>query len=96
MQFKLRKTRAAVYPSETELSSRLRLRRGRGDTSEDDEGLPRSPPCGSPAAATDSYLILEKTVNNKRHLNEDLRRQLSLSVRLAKFRSQSENLPSDI
>ncbi|XP_048517519.1 uncharacterized protein LOC109538146 isoform X2 [Dendroctonus ponderosae] len=50
---------------QTELSSRLRLRRGRGDTSEDDEGLPRSPPCGSPAAATDSYLILEKTVNNK-------------------------------
>ncbi|XP_060530246.1 uncharacterized protein LOC132704331 isoform X3 [Cylas formicarius] len=48
---------------QTELSSRLRLRRGRGDTSEDDEGLPRSPLCGSPAAATDSYLILEKTAN---------------------------------
>ncbi|KAL1505648.1 hypothetical protein ABEB36_005165 [Hypothenemus hampei] len=47
----------------TELSSRLRLRRGRGDTSEDDEGLPRSPPCGSPAAANDSFLNLEKTVN---------------------------------
>ncbi|XP_076252506.1 uncharacterized protein LOC143191377 isoform X15 [Rhynchophorus ferrugineus] len=48
---------------QTELSSRLQLRRGRGDTSEDDEGLPRSPPCGSPAAATDSFLILEKAVN---------------------------------
>ncbi|XP_066154495.1 muscle M-line assembly protein unc-89-like isoform X2 [Euwallacea fornicatus] len=51
---------------QTELSSKLRLRRaGRGDTSEDDEGLPRSPPCGSPAAATDSFLILEKTANHK-------------------------------
>ncbi|XP_050307761.1 uncharacterized protein LOC126744412 isoform X3 [Anthonomus grandis grandis] len=50
---------------QTELSSRLRLRRGRGDTSEDDEGLPRSPPCGSPAAVNDPFLILDKTVNNK-------------------------------
>lgn len=50
---------------QTELSSKLRLRRGRGDTSEDDEGLPRSPPCGSPAVPTDSFLILEKTVNHK-------------------------------
>lgn len=32
---------------QTELSERLRLRRGRGDTSEDDEGLPHSP-CNSP------------------------------------------------
>ena len=30
-------------PFQTELTERLRLRRGRGDTSEDDEGLPRSP-----------------------------------------------------
>ncbi|CAG9762967.1 unnamed protein product [Ceutorhynchus assimilis] len=50
---------------QTELSSRLRLRRGRGDTSEDDEGLPQSPPYGSPAAVTDSFLILEKTAHNK-------------------------------
>lgn len=50
---------------QTELSSKLRLRRGRGDTSEDDEGLPRSPPCGSPAVPPDSFLILEKTVNHK-------------------------------
>lgn len=93
---------------QTELSSRLRLRRGRGDTSEDDEGLPRSPPCGSPAAATDSYLILEKTVNNKvskllkwfvalqRHFYKGLRSQLSLSIIPAKFRSRSANLLSDI
>ncbi|XP_030767045.1 uncharacterized protein LOC115890830 isoform X2 [Sitophilus oryzae] len=48
---------------QTELNSRLQLRRGRGDTSEDDEGLPRSPLCGSPAAGTDAYLLLEKAVN---------------------------------
>lgn len=42
---------------QTELSERLRLRRGRGDTSEDDEGLPRSP-CNSPTT-TDG--LLEKS-----------------------------------
>ncbi|XP_022913284.1 glutamic acid-rich protein-like isoform X3 [Onthophagus taurus] len=40
---------------QTELIKRLRLRRGREDTSEDDEGLPRSP-CNSPTAT-------EKTAN---------------------------------
>uniref|UniRef100_A0A1Y1N0S0 DUF4592 domain-containing protein n=1 Tax=Photinus pyralis TaxID=7054 RepID=A0A1Y1N0S0_PHOPY len=46
---------------QTELSERLRLRRGRGDTSEDDEGLPRSPCCSSPTATEG---LLEKTVKN--------------------------------
>jgi hypothetical protein len=41
----------------TELSERLRLRRGRGDTSEDDEGLPHSP-CNSP---TTTDALLDKT-----------------------------------
>ncbi|KAJ8909573.1 hypothetical protein NQ315_002722 [Exocentrus adspersus] len=43
---------------QTELSERLRLRRGRGDTSEDDEGLPHSP-CNSPT--TSDGLLLDKT-----------------------------------
>ncbi|XP_063905277.1 microtubule-associated protein 1B isoform X3 [Zophobas morio] len=42
---------------QTELSERLRLRRGRGDTSEDDEGLPHSP-CNSP---TTTEALLDKT-----------------------------------
>nr|XP_023016819.1 uncharacterized protein LOC111506100 [Leptinotarsa decemlineata] len=42
----------------TELTERLRLRRGRGDTSEDDEGLPHSP-CNSPTAS--DGLLLDKT-----------------------------------
>ncbi|KAG5873678.1 hypothetical protein JTB14_017154 [Gonioctena quinquepunctata] len=43
---------------ESELSERLRLRRGgRGDTSEDDEGLPHSP-CNSPTASDG---LLDKT-----------------------------------
>ncbi|KAK9717466.1 protein of unknown function (DUF4592) [Popillia japonica] len=47
---------------ETELTERLRLRRGRGDTSEDDEGLPRSP-CNSPTV-TDKTAIKD---NPKSH-----------------------------
>ncbi|XP_044255566.1 uncharacterized protein LOC123005724 isoform X2 [Tribolium madens] len=43
----------------TELSERLRLRRGRGDTSEDDEGLPHSP-CNSP---TTTEALLDKTAS---------------------------------
>lgn len=42
---------------QTELTERLRLRRGRGDTSEDDEGLPHSP-CNSP---TTTEGLLDKT-----------------------------------
>uniref|UniRef100_A0A6P7FL35 Uncharacterized protein LOC114331514 isoform X3 n=1 Tax=Diabrotica virgifera virgifera TaxID=50390 RepID=A0A6P7FL35_DIAVI len=46
---------------QSELSERLRLRRGgRGDTSEDDEGLPHSP-CNSPTAS--DGLLVEKTAN---------------------------------
>lgn len=44
---------------QTELTERLRLRRGRGDTSEDDEGLPRSP-CNSPTTTDE---LLDKTAN---------------------------------
>ncbi|GJQ65610.1 hypothetical protein Trydic_g7705 [Trypoxylus dichotomus] len=47
---------------QTELTERLRLRRGRGDTSEDDEGLPRSP-CNSPTV-TDKTAIKD---NPKSH-----------------------------
>ncbi|XP_019868473.2 calponin homology domain-containing protein DDB_G0272472 isoform X3 [Aethina tumida] len=47
-------TMSSFYRIWTELCERLRLRRGRGDTSEDDEGLPRSP-CNSPTTA-DSHL----------------------------------------
>lgn len=43
---------------QTELTERLRLRRGRGDTSEDDEGLPHSP-CNSPTAS--DGLLVDKT-----------------------------------
>lgn len=43
---------------QNELSERLRLRRGRGDTSEDDEGLPHSP-CNSPT--TSDGLFIDKT-----------------------------------
>ncbi|XP_074037834.1 uncharacterized protein isoform X5 [Leptinotarsa decemlineata] len=43
---------------QTELTERLRLRRGRGDTSEDDEGLPHSP-CNSPTVS--DGLLLDKT-----------------------------------
>lgn len=52
---------------QTELSERLRLRRGRGDTSEDDEGLPRSP-CNSPTV-TEGFLDKTgiKVSNYNRH-----------------------------
>ncbi|CAG9860940.1 unnamed protein product [Phyllotreta striolata] len=43
---------------QTELTEKLRLRRGRGDFSEDDEGLPHSP-CNSPTAS--DGLLVEKT-----------------------------------
>ncbi|XP_018328711.1 uncharacterized protein LOC108739346 isoform X2 [Agrilus planipennis] len=48
-----------------ELSERLRLRRGRGDTSEDDEGLPHSP-CNSPTT-TDSPFVPINDHNTKSH-----------------------------
>lgn len=49
---------------QTELTERLRLRRGRGDTSEDDEGLPHSP-CNSPTAS--DGLLVDKTAIKVSH-----------------------------
>ncbi|XP_017770498.1 PREDICTED: uncharacterized protein LOC108558179 isoform X3 [Nicrophorus vespilloides] len=51
---------------QTELNERLRLRRTRGDTSEDDEGLPRSP-CNSPTAADGHHLDKSKDHPTKSH-----------------------------
>nr|CAH7768340.1 unnamed protein product [Callosobruchus chinensis] len=45
---------------QTELNARLRLRRGREDNSEDDEGFPYSS-CNSPT--TSDGLLLDKTAN---------------------------------
>lgn len=54
---------------QTELSERLRLRRsggGRGDTSEDDEGLPHSP-CNSPTTTDNIDKTALKDLPNKSH-----------------------------